>query len=94
MNLISFTFEITEENEKDFIASVQALASFWKENGFTVSLYRDTSRTSQFSYTFFTEKSAEDLTRFIQEESRVRALFESIKENGSKLVVSVMEQVD
>lgn len=92
MNLITFTCELDEEATA-FIESVDALSAFWEEKGFEVSLFRDAMRPSRFLYAFLTEKSVDELTRFLQEEKPVRDLFERIKENGSPLVVSVMEKV-
>lgn len=93
MNLINFTYEVAEEDEAAFLESVRSLRPFWRENGFDVSLFRDAARSTRFMYSFRSEKTAEDLTRFIQSEPRVREFFEGIKENGGRVLVSVMEEV-
>ena len=93
MHFISFTFELSEHRHSAVIAAVRELASFWEELDFHASLFRDSSRSSRYTLTFLTEKSIEELTAMIQTEAPVRELFESIKGEGSRLVVSVMEQV-
>jgi len=93
MNLITFYFEIAEEDQLDFIRAVGELTEFWKDQGFTVSLFRDKSRKSHFLQTFLTDKSVDELTGLIQNQLRAKAAFERIRNSKSRVVVSFMDQI-
>jgi len=93
MNLITFTFEVAEEDQLDFVKTLDELRDFWEEKDFTVSLFRDRSRQTRFLQLFLTDKSVDELTDLIQNQPRAKAVFEKIKDAGSGVVVSVMEQI-
>ncbi len=93
MNLITLTFEVAEEDQLDFVKTLDELRDFWEEKDFTVSLFRDRSRQTRFLQLFLTDKSVDELTDLIQNQPRAKAVFEKIKDAGSGVVVSVMEQI-
>lgn len=93
MNLITFTFEVAEEDQLDFVKTLDELRDFWEEKDVTVSLFRDRSRQTRFLQLFLTDKSVDELTDLIQNQPRAKAVFEKIKDAGSGVVVSVMEQI-
>lgn len=93
MNLITFIFEVSEEGHSEFIKAVEELKDFWEEEGFRVSLYRDTNRRRRFLQTFLTEKSVDELTNLIQNNAQAKAAFERIKDSKSRVVVSIMKKL-
>lgn len=93
MNLITFSFEVPETSQDNFIDLVEETKSFWDGQGFSVSLFRDASRKTRFFQTFLTEKTVDDFSAFIQSHPEAKAVFEKIKESTHRVVVSFMEQV-
>lgn len=93
MNLITFIFDVSEEDHSKFIEAVEELEDFWEEEGFRVSLYRDKNRRKRFLQTFLTEKSVDELTNLIQNNTQAKAAFERIKDSKSRVVVSIMEKL-
>ena len=93
MNLITIFFEVAEEDQPEFVKTVDELRDFWEDKGFTVSLFRDRSRRTRFLQLFLTDKTVDELTDLIQNQPRAKAVFEKIKDAGSGVVVSIMEQI-
>jgi len=93
MQHISFTFELVDEEQDEIINSVRNLVDFWEQSGFYASLYSDKSRQSRFMLSFLTEKSIDELTAMIQREPLIRGLFDKIKESGSRMIISIMDQI-
>ena len=93
MTLVTFTFEVAEEEQSEFVEAVGKMQAFWDEEGFTVSLFRDTSCSTHLFQLILTERSVDELTELIQNHPRAKSMFEQIKDAGSRVIVSVMEQI-
>ena len=93
MYMITLTYEIEENAQKNFIERIRNLELFWKAQGFDLSIYRDISRKSRLIHLFYTDRSIDELSYLIQEHPDAKALFEEIKESTGKIVIHVMEQV-
>lgn len=93
MNLITISFELDYETQIALVKDIEALKGFWDSRGFTVSLFRDASRRTRFLQIFLTENTVDELTEIIQGESRVKAVFEKIRDAGSRITVSFLEQI-
>lgn len=92
-NLITFSFEIVDRLNEEFIAQLDGLKVLWKDNGFKVSLFRDKGRPNRFFMMILTKKSIDELSSFIQNQTGDKNIFETIKESDGRVVISVFEQV-
>ncbi len=93
MNLFTLSFYVVEEDQDAFIGAVIDLKDFWEDQGFTVSLFCDKNQSGRFLQTFLTEKTVDDLTAIIQNHPAVKKIFEKIKDGGSRVMISIMEQL-
>jgi len=93
MHLFTMTFELDVEDQPDFIQAVETLQNFCSDLGIEVKLYRDRNRQSRLYQMFVTEKSVDDVTRLIQEETPAKEVFRQIKEANNRIVISVMDQL-
>ncbi len=93
MNLILFSFDLEQEDQREFIDTVEELQDYWQERGFVVSLFWDTNRKNRFLQTLLTEKTVDELTELIQNDPHIKAMFSCLKDSESRLVVSCMEQI-
>lgn len=93
MYLITFTYEISEENQDAFIQSISKLKDFWKSQGLPLALYRDMNHKTRIQLTFLTERTVDEITRLIQESPKARILFEKIKTCTGHIVVSVYDKL-
>ncbi len=93
MHLFTMTFEFDVEEQPDFIQAVKSLQSFCADRGIEVKLFRDRNRRSRLYLMFVTEKSVDDVTRLIQEETPAKEVFRQMKEANNRVVISVMDQL-
>ncbi|MBN1782005.1 hypothetical protein JW948_12810 [bacterium] len=93
MRLITFTYEIDEQDQAVFFERVKALELFWKSQGFDFAIYRDLGRKTKLMHCFYTEQSVDELSYLIQEHPEAKSLFEEIRESAGKILVNVMEQM-
>lgn len=93
MNLILFSFDLEQEDQRDFIQAVEGLQEYWKEQGFIVSLFWDVNEKKHFLQTILTDKKIDELTNLIQSDQHIQAMFDRIRESESHMVVSCMEQI-
>ena len=93
MHLITFNYEMPEEDQLEFIASIKALKNFWKSHGLSLSLYRDVNRKDRIQQTFLTERTVDEITQLIREDPKARVFFEMIKTCAGHIVVSVYDKV-
>ena len=93
MNLITLQFSVAEEDQREFVQMLEEINKFWKDQGFTVSLFRDTTDRNKFQQIFLSEKNVEDLVDIIQTKPEAKKVFDWIKNSGSRVVISVMEQL-
>lgn len=93
MNLITIQFEVSVEKQADFIQEQSNLSPFWEQEGFTYSLYRDTHNPNRFYMTLSSEKTVDELTALIQENSKAKFAFENIKASSGHIVISFLEKV-
>jgi len=93
MNLVTLSFYIVEEDQDTFVDAVRDLKNFWEDQGFRVSLFRDKHKSGRFLQTFLTEKTVDELIAIIQNHPAVKEIFEKIKDGGSRVVISIMEQL-
>ena len=93
MNLITVSFELVHEKQIELIQRIEQLVDLWNEKGFTVSLFRETNQKNRLSLLLLSEKYVDDLTELIQNEPKIRDLFEQMKVSESRVVVSSMEQI-
>ena len=89
--MITLSFEVAEEDQADFIRKMEDMKDFWDVKGFVFSLFRDTSRKSRFLQLFLTEKSVDQFTALIHNDSKAKKMFEDVKEIAGHVVVSCME---
>lgn len=93
MNLITFTFEMDLDGQSGLIKAIEELKNFWKDQGFTISLFRDTSQPNRFMQIFLTEKTVDELTDIIHNQPQAKAVFEKIRDSEARVVVSCLEQI-
>ena len=93
MYLITFTYEISEEDQPEFIESIDALKDFWKSHGLPLALYRDMNRKNRIQLTFLTERTVDEITQLIKDNPKARILFEKIKTCAGHIVVSVYDKL-
>jgi hypothetical protein len=93
MYLITFTYEVPEADQSEFIESIKALKSFWKSHGLSLSLYREVNRKDRIQQTFLTERTVEEITQLIREDPKARAFFEMMKTGAGHVIVSVYDKV-
>ena len=93
MNLITVTFELIQQKQIELIQMMEELSDFWNEKGFTVSLFRETTKQNCFVLLLLSEKHVDDLTILIQNEPKIRDLFQRLRESESRVVISSMEQI-
>lgn len=93
MNLITFTFEMDLDGQSGLIKAIEELKNFWKDQGFTISLFRDTSQPNRFMQIFLTEKTVDELTDMIHNQPQAKAVFEKIRDSEARVVVSCLEQI-
>jgi len=93
MNLITFTFEMDVDGQSGLIKAIEELKNFWKDQGFTISLFRDTSQPNRFMQIFLTEKTVDELTDMIHNQPQAKAVFETIRNSEARVVVSCLEQI-
>ena len=91
--MITFSFEITKEGQSDLVRAIETLKEQLRNQGYTISLFRDTSHQNRFLQIFLTDKTVDELTDMIHREPEAKAVFEKIKESESRVVVSCMEQI-
>ncbi len=91
MNLITLSFEVAEEDQADFVRKMEGMKDFWDVKGFVFSLFRDSSRKSRFLQLFLTEKSVDQFTTLIRNDSKAKQMIEDVKEVTGHVVVSCME---
>jgi len=93
MNLITLKFSVAAEDQSELIELLDELNTFWGDQGFTVSLFRDTTDKDKFQQIFLSENEVEDLVHLIQTKPEAKRVFDWIKETGSRVIISVMEQI-
>ena len=93
MYLITFTYEIQEADQPEFIQSIKALKDFWESHGLPLALYRDMNRKTRIQLTFLTERTVDDISQLIKEDPKARILFEKIKTCAGHIVISVYDKV-
>ena len=93
MNLITFTFEMDVDGQAGLVKAIEELKNFWENQGFTISLFRDTSQPNRFMQIFLTEKTVDELTVMIHNQPQAKAVFEKIRDSEARVVVSCLEQI-
>ncbi len=93
MNLITFLFDMDAEDQSEFVQAIEELKESWRSQGLTISLFRDTTRADRFLQIFLTEKTVDELTEMIQQDTHARVVFEKIRDSQSRVVVACMEQI-
>ena len=93
MHLFTMTFELDVEDQPEFIQAVNNLQSYCTDLGIEVKLFRDRNRQTRLHQMFITEKSVDDVTRLVQEESPAKEVFRRIKEANNRVVISVMDKL-
>ena len=93
MNLITLSFEVAEAEQKQFISDINTVTSFWKDQGFIVTLYRDIGNRKRFLQMFQTDKTVDQMVELLQNEASAKKAFDRIKNLGSRVIVTAMEQV-
>lgn len=93
MNLITISFELLEEKQIEFVKAFENIVDFWKEQGFTVSLFRETSNKNHFFLLLLTENTVDDLTLLIQNHPEIRDFLRRVKDSECRVVVSYLEQI-
>ena len=93
MKLITFTFEMDVEVQTGLVKAIEEMKNFWKDQGFTISLFRDTSQPNRFMQIFLTEKTVDELTDMIHNQPQAKAVFETIRNSEARVVVSCLEQI-
>lgn len=93
MYLITFSFEVVEEKQAEFVKAVSESKNFWKGQGFTFSLFRDANQKNRFLQMFLTERTVDELVNLIQHQPRAKAVFERMKDSANHVVISFMEHI-
>lgn len=90
---IIMTFILQEDGQEAFIKEAERLKSFWEEQGYLYSLYRDVSQKNQFIQHFLTDHSIDDFTELIQENEVARAAIGELKGRADKVIITVLNQL-
>ena len=93
LDLVTFRFFLENDQQESLISEIEGLISLWKEQDCQIALFKVPHHSNEFMLTFKAEKSPEILTRLIQKEPKVKALFEKLKASKNKVLVTVMEQI-
>jgi len=81
------------EVQTGLVKAIEEMKNFWKDQGFTISLFRDTSQPNRFMQIFLTEKTVDELTDMIHNQPQAKAVFETIRNSEARVVVSCLEQI-
>ena len=93
MNLITLTYEVSKDLQKEMVEAIEVLQNSWREQGDTISLFRDATHSERFLQIILTPKSVDEVTQMIQSQSEAKFMFGKIKDNGGHVVVSFLEQI-
>ncbi len=93
MKLITLNFTLQKQRQSNFVKALNNLKEIFHGHGYTISLFRDVSNNSRFILVVLTDKSMDDFTLLIKNDSNIRELFSKIKESDGRVVVSVSEQI-
>jgi hypothetical protein len=88
-----FSFELADEDVSVQLDAIRDMKDVYGRRGIVVSVHRDQTRSSRFLLTLETEESMEVVTKRIQDEPHGKAVFEHIRQSGSRLLVSVYEKI-
>jgi hypothetical protein len=93
MNLITFTFNIPKEDLKKFMSDIEAMSEFWDARKIEVSLFKDQQHLNRFMLMFSTAKNVDEIVDILQKEPQAKQCFDHIKQFGSRVLVSALEQI-
>lgn len=93
MHLVTFTFDVHQEDQNTFIQKVNELKSFWKDQGIEFSLFRDQTQKTRFLQLLGTDRSIDEITQLIQTNSQAKAVFESIRSVANHVTVSFLDRI-
>jgi len=93
MYLVTFTFDVHEEDQQTFVENLDSLKSFWKNQGIEFGLYRDQTQKTRFLQLLRTDRSVDEITQLIQEDGQAKAAFETIRSVASRVVVSFLDRM-
>ena len=90
---IMMTFILPEDCQDPFIQEISQLKSFWEEQGYSFSLYKDMSVKGKFVQYFLTDHSVDDFSKLIQENEKARAAIGTLKNRADKVIITVLDQI-
>ena len=93
MNLTTLSFEVDEADQDQFIRDMEDTKDFWEVKGFVFSMFREPSRKTRMLQVFLSERSVDEFTALIQNDSKAKSMFEKVKNVAGHVVVSCMERV-
>ena len=92
MHLVTFTFDVHEEDQQAFIENMESMKPFWKDQGIEFTLYRDRTQNTRFLQMLRTKRSVDEISQLIQEDDQARAVFENIRSVAGRVVVSFLDR--
>lgn len=93
MNLITFSFVIDPELQKEFVEAIEKLRLFWKEQNFHLSFFREHSENNRFMLMYLTQKTVDELVALLHAQKEAKTIFDRIKDLESRVIVSSYEQL-
>ncbi|NQT25643.1 hypothetical protein HQ585_09830 [candidate division KSB1 bacterium] len=93
MHLVTFTFDVHQEDQQDFIQKLDSLKSFWQDQGIEFSLYRDQTQKTRFLQLLRTDQLVDEISRLIKTDEQAKAVFESIRAVAARVSISFLDRV-